>query len=77
MTVIVAVIGVVPGFVAVNAGIFPLPFAPSPMAVLLFVHVNVVPGVVLVKFVAGTVAPTHTTILAGTITLGAGLTVIV
>jgi hypothetical protein len=77
VTVIVPVIGVDPGLVAVNAGTFPLPLAPSPMAVLLFVHINVVPGVEDVKFVAGTVAPIHTTILAGTITFGAGLTVMV
>lgn len=32
-----------PGLVAVNTGMFPLPFAPSPMAVLLFVQLKVVP----------------------------------
>jgi len=77
VTVIVAVIGAVPALVAVNEGTFPFPPAPNPIDVLLFVHVNVVPGVELVKFVAGTMAPLQTSISAGTITFGAGLTVIV
>ena len=38
VTVIVAVIGVDPGLVAVNDGILPLPLAPRPIAVLLFVQ---------------------------------------
>ena len=63
--------------VAVKEGTFPLPFAARPIAVLLLVQVNVVPGVVLVKFVAGIIAPLHTTIFAGTTTMGAGFTVIV
>jgi hypothetical protein len=73
----VAVMGVGPEFIAVNEGTFPIPLAPNPIAVLLFAHVNVVPGVVLVKFVAGIMAPSHTTIFAGTITSGAGFTVMV
>jgi hypothetical protein len=77
VTVIVPVIGVVPALVAVNDGTLPIPFAPRPIAVLLLVHENVVPGVVLVKFEAGTIAPLQTTILAGTTTIGAGLTVMV
>lgn len=36
--VIVALIGEVPGLVAVNDGKFPLPDACSPMPILLFVH---------------------------------------
>jgi hypothetical protein len=43
ITVIVAVIGEVVAFVAVNEGIFPAPLAARPIAVLLFVQVNVVP----------------------------------
>jgi len=77
VTVIVAVMGVVPGLVAVNEGTFPFPLAPRPMAVLLLVHANVAPGVVLVKFDAGTVAPLQTAILAGTLTIAMGFTVIV
>jgi hypothetical protein len=55
--VIVAVIGAVPVFVAVNEGIFPDPLAASPMAVLLFVQVKVVPATGLVKVFNGTFAP--------------------
>jgi hypothetical protein len=43
VTVIVAVIGEVVALIAVNAGILPEPLAASPIAVLLLVHVNVVP----------------------------------
>jgi hypothetical protein len=53
----VAVIGAVPGFVAVNEGTFPDPLAARPMAVLLFVQVNVVPATGPVKLVNGAVAP--------------------
>ena len=77
VTVIVAVIGFVVVLVAVNAAIFPVPFAPNPMAVLLFVHVKVAPAVGLVKFVTGTVAAAHKVMLAGTTTVGVGFTVIV
>ena len=62
---------------AVNEGTFPLPAAPNPIAVLLLVHVNVAPGVELVKFVAGTTAPLQTAIFAGTVTVAVGFTVIV
>jgi hypothetical protein len=44
VTVIVEVIGLVPEFNAVNDGIIPLPFAASPIDVLLFVHEYVVPA---------------------------------
>ena len=44
ITVMVAIIAVIPLFDAVNEGIFPVPFAPSPMDGLLFVHVKVVPA---------------------------------
>ena len=47
-TVIVPIIGVVPELVAVNDGIFPVPFAAKPIAVLLFDHVKVAPVGVLV-----------------------------
>ena len=50
VTVMVAVMGVEPELVAVKEGIFPLPFAASPTAVLLFVQVYVVP--VPEKFIA-------------------------
>ena len=39
VTTIVATTGTVPGLVATNEGIFPLPLAPRPMLILLFVQV--------------------------------------
>ena len=77
VTVIVATIIVVPELETVNEGIFPFPLAPSPIAMLLLVQENVVPGVGLVKFEAGTRTSLHAMILAGTTTIGAGFTVIV
>lgn len=44
VTVIVPVIGPFVPFVVVNAGMLPFPLAASPIAVLLFVHVKVVPA---------------------------------
>jgi D-ribose pyranose/furanose isomerase RbsD len=51
VTTIVANIGDVPAFVAINAGIFPVPEAAKPIAVLLFVQEKVVvpPVFVVVK----------------------------
>jgi len=66
-------ITVAPAFVAVNEGIFPLPLAPNPIAVLEFVHVNVAPVGVLVNAEAETVAPLHTVILVIGSTVGIGL----
>jgi len=43
VTMIFALIAAVVALVVVNEGIFPEPLAASPIAVLLFVHVNVVP----------------------------------
>ncbi len=57
VTVIVAVIGAVVVLVAVKAGTFPEPLAARPTAVLLLVHVNVVPVTGPVNVVAGAVAP--------------------
>jgi len=74
-TVMVADIGVVPLFVAVNEGTFPDPLAARPMAVLEFVHVQVPPAGILAKLVAETVPLLQTVILAGTITVGVGSTV--
>ena len=55
--VIVALTGDVVAFVAVNEGILPEPFAPSPIAVLLFVQVNVVPLTGPDKLVIGATTP--------------------
>ena len=57
VTVIVAVIGDVVALVAVNEGILPEPFAARPIAVLLFVQVNVVPLTGPDKFVIGAFTP--------------------
>ena len=57
VTLIVADIGLVVVLVAVNADVFPEPLAANPIAVLLFVQLNVAPAGVLVKLLAGTEAP--------------------
>jgi predicted lysophospholipase L1 biosynthesis ABC-type transport system permease subunit len=54
VTVIVARIGAFVVFVAVNATIFPVPFAANPMLILSFVQVNVALVVALVKIAVGT-----------------------
>lgn len=77
ITVIVPEIGAPVVLVEVNDGTLPVPPAPSPIAVLLFVHVNVAPVGELEKVVPVTPAPRHTPKLAGTIAVGVGLTVIV
>ena len=76
-TVMVAVIGAAVPFVAVNDGISPEPVAAIPIAVFEFVHVNVPPAGILLKFVAGTVPLLHTITFAGTVTVGIGFTVTV
>ena len=48
----VAVIGAVPLFVGVNTGIFPVPEAANPIAVLEFVHAYVVPDTPLVNTIS-------------------------
>jgi len=57
VTVMVAVMGEVVALVAVNEGILPEPLAVRPMAVLLFVHVKVVPLTGPDKFVIGAITP--------------------
>ena len=57
VTFIVAVIGFDVVFIAVKTGVFPEPLAAKPIAVLLFVQINVPPAGVLVKLLVGTVAP--------------------
>lgn len=63
--------------VAVNDGMLPLPPTPNPIAVLVLVHVKLPPVGVLTKLVATTVALLHTTVSAGTCSVGVGFTVIV
>jgi hypothetical protein len=57
VTVIVAEIGAAVALVAVKEGILPEPLAARPIAVLLLVHVNVVPATGPAGVVAGTVTP--------------------
>jgi hypothetical protein len=79
----VAIIAVAPVFVAVNDGIFPVPLAPKPIAVLEFVQVNEPPAGELAKFVVATEPLLSTVLFAGTVTVGVpgvgavGFTVIV
>jgi hypothetical protein len=73
----VAVIAVVPVFVAVNDGVFPLPLILNPIAVLEFVQVKVAPAGVLAKAEAGTVTPLQAVIFVGGVKTGIGFTVIV
>ena len=77
VTVIVAVIGALVALVAVNPGTSPVLLSPNPIATLELPHPKIPPAGLLTKFVAGTASPLHTTIFAGTITVGVGLIVIV
>jgi hypothetical protein len=77
VTVIVAVTELVPIFTAVKDGCEPVPLAARPMVELEFTQLNVPPAGLLVNADKGTVAPLHTVMLAGTVTVGTGLTVIV
>ena len=77
MTEIVAVIGLLPVFVAVNEAISPVPLAAKPIAVLELVHANEPPDGLLTKFVAETVPLLHTVMFAGAVTVGVGFTVMV
>jgi len=77
ITVTVAMIGLVPVFVAVKAGISPVPLAAIPIAVFELVHENVPPAGVLVKLEAVTEPLLHTVMSAGTVTPGEGFTVMV
>jgi hypothetical protein len=65
----VAIIAVVPAFVAVKEGTFPEPLATKPIAVLEFVQANVAPVGVLTKLVAVTVLPLVTAMFAGIVTV--------
>ncbi|MNR29682.1 hypothetical protein D3C85_1470840 [compost metagenome] len=76
-TVIVPLIGVVPEFVPLKAAILPVPLAPSPIEVLLFVHAYVAPVGVEAKDGIATLSFGQTTTFAtGSIT-GIGLTVMI
>lgn len=77
VTVMVEYVVNTPLFMAVNEGTSPVPLPVRPIEVLEFVQEKVPPAGVLTKLVAGMMAPLHTTILAGTVTVGTGLVVIV
>jgi len=57
---------------AVHDGIFPLPLAPKPILVFVFVHANVAPAGVLAKLLTLIVVPGHTAILIIGLTVGVG-----
>ena len=75
VTVIVAVIAAVVVLVAVNTGILPVPLATSPIVVLLFVQVYVVPVTVLAKLIAVVAVALQTTRFAGCVTFETGFTI--
>jgi hypothetical protein len=75
--VMVAVIGAELAFVAVKAGTSPDPLAASPMAVLLFAHVKVVPLTGPDKVVEVTLAPLQCVWFGTVVTVGVGFIVIV
>ena len=77
VTVIVAVIGMVPVLVAVKLAMLPVPAAAKPIAVLLLVHAYVTPANVLVKAAGATVLPLHAVKSAGSFIVTVGYTMII
>lgn len=77
VTVIVATTAEVPGFVAVKAGIFPVPLTAKPMEGVLLVHEKVVPADALLNGIAFCRAVLQSTELLTVYTVASGLTVIV
>ena len=77
VTVMVAEIAPVPVFVAVKAGISPVPLVARPTAVLEFVQVKLVPVMGPVNISGPMVAPVQAEMSAGIVTEGDGFTVIV
>jgi len=77
VTVMVAEIAPVPVFVAVKAGISPVPLAARPIAVLEFVQVKAVPVTEPVNVSGPIVAPVQAEMSAGSVTAGNGFTVMV
>jgi hypothetical protein len=73
----VEVTGAAPEFAEMNEGVFPAPFAASPIVASEFVHANVPPAGVLIKAEAGIVVPLQTVLFNGTVVVGVGFTVIV
>lgn len=75
VTVITALTGEAPVFIALNEGTFPVPLAARPMVVFEFVQAYVAPTGVLVNADAGTLFPLHTVVLVGTVTIGFAFTI--
>lgn len=75
LVVMVAVCDTPVLFVEANEGMLPVPEAPRPMAVLLFVHERVVPATELTKFTADVIVPAHSVWLLTAPITGLGLTV--
>ena len=73
----VAEIGAEVVLVAVKPGTSPVPFAANPIEVLLFVHVKMPPVGELTKLVGRITSLLHTTLFAGTVTVGVGFIVMV
>ena len=69
--------GSVPGLTPVKAAIFPVPLAPNPIDVLLFVQLNTVPAIAPVNVTGAVNAPGHIDWFGTAFTVGVGLTVIV
>jgi hypothetical protein len=77
VTVMVAVMGVLPVLTAVKNGISPEPLAGKPIDGVLFVQLKVVPFNVCVNVTGLVVLPLHTTwFTGGTVISGEGFTVI-
>lgn len=77
VTVIVAVTGALVVLIAIKDGILPVPLATRPIEVLSLAQLKFVPLTAPVKFIALVDEPLHKTWLAGSTTLGVGLTVMV
>lgn len=76
-TLIVAVTGVLPVFIAVNGAIFPEPLAASPIEVVLFVQLKLEPETKLLNVMAEVWDPLQTNLEEGSSTSGNGFTVTV
>jgi hypothetical protein len=75
VTVTEAITGLLLELVAINDPILPVPVAASPIEVVLFDQLNVVPETAPVNTTADVAAPLHTVWFAGDVTVGVGLTV--
>jgi hypothetical protein len=75
VTVMVATTGTVPALIAVNDGIGPVPFAPSPIEGSLLVQLKTVPATDPENGIATVVCPAQYETLVTGFTFGIGLTV--